>query len=201
MKSVVFLNFVLYLSKLCRLVWRTWQHNVNTVDSCVVIWTLQQPRDNSAFNKCSKNTPSLPIDYSGYILVLRDWQDVTVNVNTVTEETLSVCCHSYSDTIHRSVLRNSQKNQGSLMFLWIPFYLQAVHIHSANGVKLLEAWRGVLKVTLRLTVSQSYVLVSSPNLGHLTRDFFFSKLLSCLFRAPSLTRGRVCHMSVFVIEV
>jgi hypothetical protein len=30
---------------------------------------------------------------------------------------------------------------------------------------------------------------------------FFSKLLSCLFGAPSLTRGRVCHMSVFVIEV
>jgi hypothetical protein len=28
-------------------------------------------------------------------------------------------------------------------FVWIPFYLQAVQIHSANGVKLLEAWRGV----------------------------------------------------------
>jgi hypothetical protein len=28
-------------------------------------------------------------------------------------------------------------------FLWIPFYLQAVQIHSANGVKFLEAWRGV----------------------------------------------------------
>jgi hypothetical protein len=33
-----------------------------------------------------------------------------------------------------------------------------------------------VKVTLRLTVSQSvsqYVLVSSPNMGHLTRDFSF----------------------------
>jgi hypothetical protein len=51
------------------------------------------------------------------------------------------------------------------------------------------------------SVSQ-YVLVSSPNLGLLTRYFFFPKLLSCLFFGePSLTRGRVCHVSVFVIEV
>jgi hypothetical protein len=56
-----------------------------------------------------------------------------------------------------------------------------------------------VKVTLRLTVSQ-YVLVSSPNRGHLTR-IFFSKLLFCLFGALSLTRGRVCHVSVFGIEV
>jgi hypothetical protein len=32
-------------------------------------------------------------------------------------------------------------------FLLIPFNLQAVQIHSANGVKLLEAWRGVLSST------------------------------------------------------
>jgi hypothetical protein len=58
-----------------------------------------------------------------------------------------------------------------------------------------------VEVTLRLTVSQS-VLVSSPKLGHLTRIFLFpSKLLFCLFGAPSLTKGRVCHVSVFVIEV
>jgi hypothetical protein len=37
----------------------------------------------------------------------------------------------------------------SLFFflVWIPFYLQAVQIHSANGVKLLEAWRGVPRDT------------------------------------------------------
>jgi hypothetical protein len=29
----------------------------------------------------------------------------------------------------------------------IPFYLQDVQIHSANGVKLLEAWRGMLSNT------------------------------------------------------
>jgi hypothetical protein len=29
----------------------------------------------------------------------------------------------------------------------IPFYMQAVQIHSANGVKLLEEWRGVLSST------------------------------------------------------
>jgi hypothetical protein len=35
----------------------------------------------------------------------------------------------------------------TFFFVWIPFYLQAVQIHSANGVKLLEAWRGVLNST------------------------------------------------------
>jgi hypothetical protein len=34
-----------------------------------------------------------------------------------------------------------------LFFFLIPFYLQAVQIHLANGVKLLEAWRGVLNST------------------------------------------------------
>jgi hypothetical protein len=58
-----------------------------------------------------------------------------------------------------------------------------------------------VKVTLRLTVSQS-VLVSSPNLGLLTRGFFFfQNYRLVLFGAPSLTRSRVCHVSVFVIEV
>jgi riboflavin transporter FmnP len=32
-------------------------------------------------------------------------------------------------------------------FFLIPLYLQAVQIHLANGVKLLEAWRGVLSST------------------------------------------------------
>jgi hypothetical protein len=57
-----------------------------------------------------------------------------------------------------------------------------------------------VKVTLRPTVSQD-VLVSSPIWDFWPDFFFFSKLLSCLFGAPSLTIGRVCHVSVFVIEV
>jgi hypothetical protein len=58
-----------------------------------------------------------------------------------------------------------------------------------------------LKVTLRLTVSQSVCLGVEPNLGLLTRDFFL-KLLSCHFLgAPFLTRGQVCHVPVFVFEV
>jgi hypothetical protein len=56
-----------------------------------------------------------------------------------------------------------------------------------------------VKVTLRLTVGRLGV---EPNLGLLTRDFFFlSKLQSCLCGAPSLTRSRVCHLSVFVNTV
>jgi hypothetical protein len=36
----------------------------------------------------------------------------------------------------------------SMDFFFVnPIYLQAVQIHSANGVKLLEAWRGVLSGT------------------------------------------------------
>jgi hypothetical protein len=33
---------------------------------------------------------------------------------------------------------NNNENT-SVMFFLIPFHLQAVHIHSANGVKLVEA--------------------------------------------------------------
>jgi hypothetical protein len=54
-----------------------------------------------------------------------------------------------------------------------------------------------VRVTLQLTVSQSVCLGVEPNLGLLTRDFFFLNLLSCHLGAPSLTRGRVCPLSVF----
>jgi hypothetical protein len=47
------------------------------------------------------------------------------------------------------------------------------------------------------TDSQSVCLGVEPNLGLLTRDIFFLKSLSCHLGAPSLTRGRVCHLSVF----
>jgi hypothetical protein len=36
--------------------------------------------------------------------------------------------------------------EGIIIFL-IPFYLQAVHVHLANGVNLRKAWRGVLSST------------------------------------------------------
>jgi hypothetical protein len=54
-----------------------------------------------------------------------------------------------------------------------------------------------VRVTLQLTVSQSVSLGVEPKLGLLTRDFFFLKFLSCHLRAPSLTRGRVCHLLVY----
>jgi hypothetical protein len=41
----------------------------------------------------------------------------------------------------------SHPNALRFFLVSIPFYLQAVQIHSANGVKLLEAWRGVLSST------------------------------------------------------
>jgi hypothetical protein len=42
------------------------------------------------------------------------------------------------------------------------------------------------------------VLVSSPVLGSWPGICFDWQLLSCLYGAPSLTRGRVCHLSVIV---
>jgi hypothetical protein len=38
-------------------------------------------------------------------------------------------------------------------------------------------------------------------MGLLTRDIFFESDSLVIFGAPSLTRGRVCHVSVFVFEV
>jgi hypothetical protein len=55
-----------------------------------------------------------------------------------------------------------------------------------------------VRVTLQLTVSQSVRLGVEPNLGLLTRDvFFFLSYSLVLIGAPSLMRGRVCHLSVY----
>jgi hypothetical protein len=51
------------------------------------------------------------------------------------------------------------------------------------------------------TDGQSVCLGVKPKSETTDQRFFFSKLLSCLFGAPSLTRGLVCHVSLFVIEV
>jgi hypothetical protein len=51
----------------------------------------------------------------------------------------------YMTLIHNDLQHYNSDCQSNLLattfffFLWIPFYLQAVQIHSANGVKLLEA--------------------------------------------------------------
>jgi hypothetical protein len=58
-----------------------------------------------------------------------------------------------------------------------------------------------VKVTLRLTVSQSVCLGVKPKFWTFDQIFFFQNYCFCLFGAPSLTRGRVCHVSLFVIEV
>jgi hypothetical protein len=48
------------------------------------------------------------------------------------------------------------------------------------------------------SVSMSWCRAQS---GTFEQNFFSSKLLYSLFGAPSLTRGRGCHVSVFVIAV
>jgi hypothetical protein len=59
-----------------------------------------------------------------------------------------------------------------------------------------------VKVKLRLTVSQSVCLGVEPKYGTFDQSFFFFKVTVLSFiGAPSLTRGRVCHVSVLVFEV
>jgi hypothetical protein len=54
-----------------------------------------------------------------------------------------------------------------------------------------------VRVTLRLTVSQSVCLGVEPRLGLMTRyELLFDSYCLVLGRAPSLTRGRVCRLSV-----
>jgi hypothetical protein len=56
--------------------------------------------------------------------------------------------------------------------------------------------RSQVKVTLRLTVSQSVSLGVEPHLGLMTRYLAITiwQLRSCFCGAPSLTRGRVCPL-------
>jgi hypothetical protein len=56
------------------------------------------------------------------------------------------------------------------------------------------------KVTLRLTVSQPVCFGVVPHLGHMARNLFyfilnFKKVTVLSMWAPSLTRGRFCHLS------
>jgi hypothetical protein len=75
-------------------------------------------------------------------------------------------------------------------------------------------WNGRLSVndTFSETCSQSQSHITSDGQsvsmswcqaqsGTFDQRLFFSKLPSCLFGAPSLRRGRFCHVSVVVIEV
>jgi hypothetical protein len=85
--------------------------------------------------------------------------------------------------------------------LWSHWYWSRHYstILTLNTITNSPASRVRVRVTLRLTVGQSVSLGVQPNLGLLTRDiiFFFEGHCPVIREAPSLTRGRVCHVSVF----
>jgi hypothetical protein len=56
-------------------------------------------------------------------------------------------------------------------------------------------------VTLRLTASQSVMSCCRDQSRTFEQRFFFQIYCLVFFGAPSLTRGRVCHLSVFVTAV
>jgi hypothetical protein len=64
----------------------------------------------------------------------------------------------------------------------------------------LELWNSTIqvKVTLRLTVSQSVSLSVEPHLGLMVR-YLLQSDRSCFCGAPSLTRGRVCLLYMLLV--
>jgi hypothetical protein len=90
-----------------------------------------------------------------------------------------------------------------LLFLFFPllylvlFILRFLHLNLGASFPFILLTANCLgqvklKVTLRLTVSQSASLGVEPHLGLMTRYLTIWQLRSCFCGASSLTRGRVC---------
>jgi hypothetical protein len=65
----------------------------------------------------------------------------------------------------------------------------------SNPVNFLDFWHNKVKVTLRLTVSQSVCLDVELLLDLMTRCLLMFDGYCCLCGAPSLSKGRVCRLS------
>jgi hypothetical protein len=91
----------------------------------------------------------------------------------------------------------SEVQLAKLLLGWLAWWMPAV-VGGVDSLMCCFLDKGVIvtvaarvRVTLQLTVSQSVCLGVEPR----KRYLFFGKLLSCPYGAPSLTRGRVCHLS------
>jgi hypothetical protein len=107
--------------------------------------------------------------------------------------TQAVCCHVAfncmiyaAESLHEKVEKSCHITRGHIP-LHYPSYLREDSQSESQSESLYD-WQ---------SVSLS-VLVSSPVWGSWPDIYFEWKLLSCLHGAPSLTRGRVCHLSVIV---
>jgi hypothetical protein len=98
-----------------------------------------------------------------------------------------------------SVTANSLPLRGRLASGFTPHTMPLSSITLGYDVLTALTLQVRVRVTLRLTVSQSVCLGVEPNLGQFTGVCFlleisFRQLQVCNFVAPSLTRGRVCKL-------
>jgi hypothetical protein len=125
---------------------------------------------------------------------------------------------NFSDAFERKYIWISTPCMLSLLirlgdFGTLPWHFPQ-HFSCSPYVSWIDAWScnligGHVYVLKWVCQSQSHIATDGQSVSmswcqaqiwDIWPEFYF-KLLSCLFGAPSLTRGRVCHVSVFVIEV
>jgi hypothetical protein len=113
----------------------------------------------------------------------------TGTIKVSLNHTLPISLQYITHKVFKSHVESSQAD-----FLYSSSTTKFPWLSSTGNWLIAEPESESVRVTLRLTVSPS-VLVSSPVWGPWPDIYFDWKLLSYLFGAPSLTRGRVCHLS------
>jgi hypothetical protein len=96
-----------------------------------------------------------------------------------------------------TITGNALALAASWILLWTCSELSSTALLLRSDSNRFTNFRVRVRVTLRLTVGQSVCLGVEPRPGLMTRcSLTLWKLRSCLISAPSLTRGRVCPLSV-----
>jgi hypothetical protein len=97
---------------------------------------------------------------------------------------------------HFRSLRNLLRPNSPMLILSLKF---AARLGSPGPNSQVTDFPVIAKVTLRLMVSQSVSLGVKPHLGLITRYLLLFDCYGLVFcGASSLTRGRVCHLSMLL---